>query len=160
MTIRSKTKTKKSSSMISKVGKTIKKGKKKVVFGAKVVRAGIGIARDVSNPFKMGKVAVGAVRGKGIVYPGTNYIGPGNPLNAGKPVSSGDRAAMQHDYDYDRLLKKGVKPKKLYAGFSEADKRLMKRSDITTKHGLVTYGGMAVKKGLYKIGLTGKLIKD
>jgi hypothetical protein len=87
-------------------------------------------------------------------------------MNLGKGVSSGDRAAYKHDLAYDEILnrkdskgKKLVKPSKLYLGYSQADKDLMKASDITTKHGLVTYGGMALKKGLYKLGLTGKMIK-
>lgn len=161
---RSVKKKKSNTSVIPKVlrsaGKGIKKGVKTGIKAGKVGKAALGIVGDVTNPYKMGKVAVGAARGKGIVYPGSKYIGPGNPMDLGKPMSSADAAAYLHDKDYDRLLKKGVKPAKLYAGFSEADKRLMKRSDITTKHGLVTYGGMAIKKGLYKLGLTGKLIKD
>ena len=140
-------------SSLKKVGKT-------AVKGAKVAKAAGGIVADIHNPYKMGKMIKDAAKGKGLVYPGSKYIGPGNPMDRGKPTSSADAAAYQHDLDYDRLLKKGVKPKKLYLGYSDADKRLMKRSDITTKHGLVTYGGMAVKKGLYKLGLTGKKIKD
>lgn len=146
--------------LFQKAKKTIKKGAKSGAKAAKVGKAALGIAKDVTNPLKMGKVVVNAMRGKGVVYPGSKYIGPGNAMNLGKGVTSADRAAYQHDLDYDRLLKKGVKSSKLYAGFSEADKRLMKRSDITTKQGLVTYSGMALKQGLYKLGLTGKIIKD
>lgn len=155
---------------LTKVKKTVKKGSKKVlggaksatrtaIKGAKVAKAAAGIVGDVTNPYKMGKVVVNAARGKGVVYPGSKYIGPGNPMNRGKGVSSADRAAYRHDVAYGEYLKKGVKPHKLYAGYSKADERLMKESDITTKHGLVTYGGMALKKGLYKLGLTGKMIK-
>jgi len=134
--------------------------KRKAIFAAKVGASALGVVSDFMNPIKLGSVVVKATQGKGFVYPGTKYIGPGNPLHQGKPVSKGDAVAMQHDYDYDRLLKKGVKPYKLYTGFSEADKRAMKQADVTTKHGLVIYSGLGVKKGLYKLGVTGKLIRD
>jgi len=114
----------------------------------------------MTNPYNIGKVAVGAARGKGVVMPGSKYIGPGNPMNLGKPLNSADAAARLHDMDYDKILKSGVKPSKLYVGYSKADERLMKRSDVTTVHGLATYGGMAVKKGLWRLGLTGKQIQD
>jgi len=139
--------------------KSISKGAKTAVKGAKIAKAAAGIVGDVTNPVKMGKVVVNAARGKGIVYPGSKYIGPGNAMNLGKPNSKADAAAYQHDLAYDKYLKDGHKKKKVYAGFSKADQQLMNKSDVTTKHGLVTYGGMAVKKGLYKLGLTGKMLK-
>jgi hypothetical protein len=161
---------------IQKQVRTVRKGAKILKSGAttgvkgaikagKIAKAAGGIAMDLTNPYKMGKVVVNAARGKGVVYPGSKYIGPGNAMNLGKGNSSADRAAFKHDEEYGELLKKkseggrGIKPSKLYAGYSSADKRLMKRSDVTTKHGLATYGGMALKKGLYKMGLTGKMIK-
>jgi len=157
-------------SFLSKAKKSIKKRSKKVlggaksvartaIKGAKIAKAAGGIAADLHNPYKMGKVVVNAARGKGVVYPGSKYIGPGNAMNLGKGNTSGDRAAYRHDVAYGKYLDKGVKPSKLYAGYSSADKKLMKESDITTKHGLVTYAGMSLKKGLYKMGLTGKMIK-
>lgn len=146
---------KKSSSPLDK----LKKVKRKVTKGLKIAKAAGEVVGDVTNPYKMGKVIVGAAQGKGLVYPGSKYIGPFNPLNNGKPTSSADAAARRHDIAYDNYLKKGVPEKKLYLGFSTADQRLMDESDLTSKHGIVTYGGMAVKKGLYKLGLTGKKIR-
>lgn len=158
--LKSLTKAKKA---VTKQSKAVMGGAKSAtrtaIKGAKVAKAAGGIAADVMNPYKMGKVAVNAARGKGVVYPGSKYIGPGNPMNRGKGTSSADRAAYKHDVAYGKYLDKGVKPMKLYAGYSEADKKLMKDSDVTTKHGLVTYGGMAVKKGMYKLGLSGKMIR-
>ncbi len=155
---------KKASSIIPGVMRTagggIKKAGHRAVQVAKVARAVGGVVKDVTNPYKMGKVAVNAARGKGVVYPGSKYIGPGNAMNLGKGNSSADRAAYKHDQDYDKLLKKGVKPKHLYTGFGAADQRLMDRSKITTKHGLVTKSVMGLKKAAYKAGLTGKYIKD
>jgi hypothetical protein len=152
-TEKKQTKTRKSKSSITPIVKKIKKGGKIALAAGKIVR-------DFNNPINQAKMISRAAQGKGLVYPGTKYIGPGNPMNLGEPVSAGDAVAMKHDFEYGRLLEKGVKPWKLYAGFSEADKRAMKEADVTAKHGLAIYMGMAVKKGLYKAGLTGKLIKD
>jgi len=139
---------------------SIKRVGKGVLKAGKVGVAAGRLAARMQNPYNIGKMAAGAVSGKGLVLPGSKYIGPGNPLNRGKPTSKADAAARLHDIDYDRLLKQGVKSSKLYLGFSKADERLMKRSDVTTPEGLATFGGMAVKKGLYKLGLTGKKIQD
>jgi len=142
----------------------VKKGARKTARGAKkaaqVGLAGAMLTAKVTNPFNVVKMGVNAVRGKGLVLPGTRYIGPGNSLNAGKPKSSADAAAREHDEDYDRLLKKGVKSRKLYLGYSEADERLRKKSDVTTPDGLATWGVMSLKKGAQKLGFTGKKIKD
>jgi hypothetical protein len=140
----------------------------KALKGAKsAAQVGLAAAKVVSkltNPVTMGKVALGAARGKGLVYPGSTYIGPGNPLpkkgEKHKAKSKADLAALQHDRDYDALLKRGVKPSKLYTGFSDADQRLIDKSDVRTEHGLVTFLGMNAKKGLQKAGLTGPRIKD
>ena len=45
-------------------------------------------------------------------------------------------------------------------GYSEADKRLMKKSDVKTPEGIATYLGMKAKQMLHKTGLTGKMLKD
>lgn len=143
---------------------SVKKGiRLGVNAGVKTAKVGVAAARlvgKVTNPYNMTKMTVNAARGKGLVLPGSRYIGPGNSLDSGTPTSSADRAAKLHDIDYNNLLKSGVKPSKLYAGFSKADQRLMNRSDITTPDGLATYSGMLAKKGLYKLGLTGKKIDD
>lgn len=146
----------------SKVAGGIKKAAKTAVKGAKVGVAAVNLGRRLANPINQAKTIVNAARGKGLVLPGSKYIGPGNSLNRGKPKSKADAAALQHDKDYDATIKKhGNKiKKKLYLGFSDADQRLMNRSDITTPDGLATWGGMAIKKAGYKLGLTGKKLKN
>lgn len=129
----------------------------KVVKGAKVARAMGQLGRRMTNPKKVGKMVKNAAKGKGLVLPGSNYIGPGNPMNR-KVKSKGDALAKRHDEDYDRMLKAGYSKKKVYGGFSEADKRLMKKSDVTTPEGIATYTGMKAKHMLSKTGLTGKRI--
>jgi hypothetical protein len=140
--------------------KPVKKVGKKVKKTALVTKAAGQLGARMMNPYNLGKMGINALRGKGLVLPGSRYIGPGNSLNAGTPTSSADAAARLHDLDYDNYLKHGVKAKKLYFGFSDADARLMKRSDVTTPDGLATYSGMLLKKVGHKIGLTGKRIHD
>jgi len=143
-----------------RAGRTVRKGVQKGIYAGKVGVATVGLAKDFANPINQIKMIKGAATGQGLVVPGSKYIGPGNAMNKGKPNSSADKAAYQHDLDYGRLLSQGVSKKKLYGGFSKADERLMKKADLTTKHGVAAYGGMAVKKGIYKLGLSGKKIGD
>lgn len=141
----------------SKAKKNITGVSKKVLHAAKVGRAGARLAKKLTAGAP--KTIYNAARGKGLVLSGSKYIGPGNPLNRGKPRGRADAAALQHDKDYDNYIAKGHKAKDVYLGFSDADKRLMKRSDTTTSAGLATYLGMKGKKILNKTGLT-KRIRD
>lgn len=140
------------SSKITSVGK-------KVVHGAKIAGATASLAARVTNPVNIAKIAVNAARGKGVVLPGSNYIGPGNEMIGKKPTSKNDEAAFKHDTDYGDYLKAGVSKKDLYGGFSDADQRLMDRADLTKYDGVAAYAGMGIKKLKHKI--TGsKRIKD
>ena len=136
--------------------------KKRLLRTAQVARALGKVALTVNNPYKMGKVALRAARGKGVVYPGSAYIGPGNEIKSGgkRATSGADRAAYQHDLDYGKLLDRGVGARRLYTGYSAADSRLMKRVDPTTEAGMAVYLGIGAKKLAWKLGLTGKKIKD
>ncbi len=100
-----------------------------------------------------------AKTGQGYILPGSKYIGPGNPLNLGKPMSRGDRLAMYHDRSYHTYLKAGVSPYDLYTGFADSDQRLMNKSDKATAEGFTTYYGMGAKKAANRTGLT-KRIRD
>lgn len=122
--------------------------------------AAVELGQKLLNPINQVKFAHKAIKGEGFVLPGSKYIGPGNRMDLGKPTSSADAAAYQHDKDYDAMIKKGIPKKKVYLGFSDADQRLMDRSDVTTSDGLATYLGMGGKKLLYKAGLTGKKTRD
>jgi hypothetical protein len=137
----------------------LKKVFRKVKKGAKIGVAAAKLTAKLVNPYNRAKMVYKAVRGKGLILPGSKYIGPGNAMNKGKPRSSADAAAYRHDMAYDKLLKKGYSKKKVYGGFSDADQRLMHDSDVTTPDGLATYLGMSAKKGLYKLGLSGKRIR-
>jgi hypothetical protein len=117
-----------------------------VAKGIGVGTAGLRLAHRVINPFFVPRMLAKKALGLGATLPGEKYIGPGNPLNLGKPNSSGDEAAYQHDLDYDAMLKKGMSEKDVYFNFSNADQRLMNRADVTTPGGLAAYLGMGAKK--------------
>nr|QRY06292.1 capsid protein [Copiparvovirus ungulate6] len=46
----------------------------------------------------------------GLLFPGTHYLGPGNPVPNGPPVDKLDAAAAKHDIRYDAMLKHGDIP--------------------------------------------------
>ncbi len=137
---------------IQKVGGAVKG----VLKRAKAAGQLYGRLRNPKNQFKMVK---NLVKGKGLTLPGSKYIGPGNPMNRGKPVDKADANAYQHDIDYDNYLKKGVKKKDVYLGYSDADERLLKNTKADTPNGLAVNLGIGAKKVLNKIGLT-KRIRD
>lgn len=148
--------------------KSKKKGGGGGVF--KSIKRKVGIAKTalktaarVVNPIGVGKIVGGAIRGKGIIFPGSKYIGPGNSMNKGNPKGKGDAAAYQHDVDYDDYIKSGkVKKSRVYLGYSDADERLRNRAKKNLHKdtgSMAAYVGMSLKKGLHKI--TGsKRIKD
>lgn len=154
-------KKKRGGSFFSRVKKKAKGTLKGVVKAGKVGVAAARLASKVTNPINQAKFVAKGVTGGGFVLPGTKYIGPGNRMDLGKPVNAADAAAYQHDLDYGNLINvKKKKKAKVYWGFSDADQRLMNRSDVTTPDGLATYMGMGVKKTINRLGLSGKQIRD
>lgn len=144
-------------------GSSVVKGLKKVggviKEGAKRAKAGAEFVRDVTNPVNHAKMAYGVATGKGLTYPGSNYIGPGNPMNR-KTLSKEDESAKQHDVDYANYLKKGHSKKRIYLGYSDADERLLKKTKANTAQGIAINLGMGAKKLGHKLGLTGPMLKD
>lgn len=41
-----------------------------------------------------------------MLYPGHHYLGPGNPLENGKPVNRADEIAQEHDWRYQLAITK------------------------------------------------------
>lgn len=88
----------------------------------------------------------------GATLPGTNYVGPGNPMDLGLPITDGDALAYEHDLAYGRLLDSGVPPKLVYAGLTQADDDairaarhlLMNHPDPTA---LAVFIGLGLKRG-------------
>lgn len=150
---------KKKSVFFSGIKKKAKKVGKGVVKAGKVGVAAVKLGAKLKNPINQAKFIAKAATGGGFILPGTKYIGPGNAMDLGEPVNSADAAAYQHDKDYDNMIENIGKSKaKVYWGFSDADQRLMDRSDITTPDGLATYLGMVPKKLINRLGLSGKQI--
>jgi len=82
-------------------------------------------------------------RSKGFLYPGTRYLGPGNPTHNGRPTSATDALARKHDIQYGYLQKQGVNP---YFTWNTADVQALKRAKATTKQGAVLKAAMLARK--------------
>lgn len=105
-----------------------------VGLGALAAAAGAGIVSQVSKT--------------GIQVPGTNYVGPGNPLDNGKPTSLVDEDAREHDISYS----KSSNP--IDISFSDSntiqkfgDHFIEDNSDITA---LIGRTGLQIKKAVEK----------
>jgi len=99
------------------------------------------VARKMRQNFRPW-LLTGVRKGKWM-YPGVNYIGPGNKLNEGKPVSYHDRLAYVHDHQYDYLQRKGVNP---YFTFNEADRQMLRNVDTRNDQGMAEWLGMNAKR--------------
>lgn len=141
-----------------KVAPAVAKQKKKHLGHAVANLAG-----NLLNPKKVAKSVKKAVTGKGLVLPGSNYIGPGNEMKGQKTMSRGDVLAKRHDQDYDNMLKKGAKKTDVYLGYSKADKKALKGAWKEAKRGsgqaLAVAAGMGAKALLHKSGLTKRFSK-
>jgi hypothetical protein len=126
----------------------------------KVAKAAIKLGVTVLNPKKQYGFWKRGAKGEGWTYPGTKYLGPGNQMNKGLPTSYVDAAARDHDLEYANYLKRGVKPKRLYSGYSDADSRLLKRTNLGTAEGIATHLGIGVKKLGHTLKLNGPRIRD
>nr|QHD57624.1 capsid protein [Adeno-associated virus] len=83
-------------------------------------------------------------KGKGFVFPGHNYLGPGNDLDNGKPVDADDAAAKKHDEAYDEQLKQGDNP---YVKYNHADAQLQEDlKDVNTFEANLAKGVFQAKK--------------
>lgn len=61
--------------------------------------AGLGLGAAVSS-------IASRYKDKGAVLPGTDYVGPGNPINIDAPRHASDVIAKEHDIGYDDIIKK------------------------------------------------------
>ena len=151
-------KTKKRSA-VGKAFKTAKKVAKTAKDVASVGYAAYKLAKDIANPKNIAK----SLGSQGIVLPGSKYIGPGNSIDKGAPVSKGDAIAYQHDLEYDKLLGKAKHPSDVYLGYSHADNVALKEAWRHAKkgdaHSLAVAAGLGIKKLAYKSGLTKKQTK-
>ena len=82
-------------------------------------------------------------RPKGFLYPGTRYLGPGNPSHNGRPTSATDALARIHDIQYGYLQKRGVN---IYFTWNKADVQALKNAKSTTMQGAVLKAAMLARK--------------
>ena len=155
-----KKKKKKKGGFLNSVKDHAKKAVKAAVKTGQVSLAAVELGQKLLNPINQAKFVYKAAKNEGFILPGSKYIGPGNRMDLGAPTSPADAAAYQHDKDYDAMIKSGIPKKKVYTHFSDADQRLLDRSDVTTPDGLATYLGMGGKKLLYGLGITGSRLRD
>jgi hypothetical protein len=94
------------------------------------------------------QVLLGAAEGKGVVYPGSNYIGPLNyaGLGAPPPLSKMDELARIHDLQYGWLIEQGVDA---YYTFNMADVYMLENADLTTAEGQAINLFIGAKQDLF-----------
>lgn len=141
------------------IKKTVKNQVNRKIRQVKIAKSTAVLASRLANPINQAKFIRQGLKGKGWILPGSKYIGPGNDMDLGKPVDKDDAAAYEHDKEYDRYLKMGYKKKDVYLGYSDADERLLKKTDYTTPGGIAIQLGIGAKKKLNKFGLN-KRIRD
>ncbi|XP_047103591.1 uncharacterized protein LOC124722477 [Schistocerca piceifrons] len=104
------------SSDIETASETVPLLSESVTDGAAISTAGvtssgqIAIAAGATTAAAAGvaygiKKVVERVQNKGYTLPGSDYVGPGNPINIDAPRSGADAIAKEHDVGYDNLLK-------------------------------------------------------
>lgn len=54
---------------------------------------------------------VNRIKEKGAVLPGTDYVGPGNPIYEGPAKDATDQTARDHDLAYTEIIKTAIKQK-------------------------------------------------
>ena len=94
--------------------------------------------------------------GLGKTLPGTKYVGPGNPMDLGLPLTDGDALAYEHDMAYGRLLDHGVPPAIVYAGLTQADNDAIRSARNLLKihpdpTALAVYLGLGLKRGASRL---------
>lgn len=80
--------------------------------------------------------------------PGTNYIGPGNPVDRHPPLSSDDAIARDHDMAYSDYIAQGQDP---YWSYSKADERARKKFGKTWQ-GKLGHAFFTAKRFAWKAG--------
>lgn len=135
---------------------------KKILQNARAIRNVVGAATKLSKQVADPRNVYKSIREKGLTLPGSNYIGPGNSLNKGKPTDRGDAIALQHDKDYDQYLKSGKRAKAVYTRYSRADARALRRAWKAVKKdgdagALAVAVGMGVKALGAKLGVLKRL---
>lgn len=92
-----------------------------------------------------------------LTLPGYKYLGPGNHLRKGKPTSSADATAYEHDVRYDQYIKNKQNP---YLRWNDADEQFVKKVKTDEYGGWIGKKAFQLKKGLYNIGAIKRLREE
>lgn len=87
-----------------------------------------------------------------LTLPGYKYLGPFNKLNKGEPTNESDRAALEHDKGYAKLLSEG---KRAYTQFNDADEQFLKRVKTNDYGGWLGKQFFTLKKAAFQHGFIG-----
>lgn len=68
-----------------------------VTVGAAGAVAGLAVGGIISGAVKL--------KNEGATLPGSDYIGPGNPIHVDAPRDNADAIAKEHDVEYDRIIR-------------------------------------------------------
>ena len=88
------------------------------------------------------------------MFPGHNYLGPGNPTNNGQPVDSDDRIAQAHDIAYDNAT--------TFDDIHQADKQAIKDfayDAVTNLNPHAAIGAIGLVPKVIQQSITGKIPK-
>lgn len=139
------------------------RGKDKIEFGSKksVMESWTNAYDVVDKRFKqaqgnidLSKHKVGAsiggahrsrLRRMQILWPGHNYMGPGNPLENGEPTTNADKAARIHDYAYAHAWTE----EDIKHADNEAKRQFLEHP--TEISSVVGYSGIAIKNFVEKV---------
>nr|QTE04062.1 MAG: VP [Phylloscopus inornatus parvoviridae sp.] len=83
--------------------------------------------------------------GKGVLFPGYNYLGPGNSLDNGEPVNKVDKVARDHDIAYSRARSKQDIFNSDWKAIKSFGSEFIKSPSIAAASGAV---GLGIKTGV------------
>lgn len=82
------------------------------------------------------------------LYPGHNYLGPGNPLENGEPVDSADKIAKKHDLSYNQATSENDILKSDWESTKEFTSDFFQHPNLPSATGAI---GLGLKTGFERI---------
>ena len=101
----------------------------------------------------VGKVLESGWSGKGYVLPGSEYIGPGNPIQIGPARNPADQVAREHDLGYQDLLNKP--PEDFHKAVQDLDNKAISDFDKVYEE----TGDVNAKIGSIGLGIKRKVVR-
>lgn len=128
-----------------------------ILSGVGSTLGGVGAAGAALGAGVLTTSIANRYKNKGAVLPGSNYIGPGNPLDAGEPTGDADKVAQVHDHDYQDIINQakeaGISRRQFQEAIRKADDRAIEKfwNVWDTTHdwkAAVGYLGLRIKAGV------------